>query len=179
MSNVIQFPRPHADPQPSERPKFTNWELKTRARGWFATANGWSIGKAFSIQTLAGMRGWRHSERDRMDHQEWYRSLRNGRPGAAAAIVGHNYPGDRNNAHYGIDGPRELAEFYGLALHVAPAGAQASWHFPGHSVLLVMTPPGVDVVWPTDEEMDRTSLDYWRMRGRDSIPPEYLPDPLA
>ncbi len=40
-----------------------------------------------------------------------------------------------------------------LIVHHAPAGAAASWYFPGHTLLIVITRPGVEVVWPTDREM--------------------------
>lgn len=151
----------------------TNWELKQRARKWFADANGWTDrGKDFDILTLADTRRHHHyyrHENERMDHETSYRLLRsNGAPGKAVALVGHNYPGEHGGARYGIIQPQKLAERYGLTLHVAPAGAKASWHYPTHSVLLVMTHPRISVVWPTEEEMAQTMRDYFRWRDRPS-----------
>jgi hypothetical protein len=116
-----------------------------KARQRFAEANGWTIAKhSFGLDTLArgGVHGRGYPGRDdgHVDHSEWYR-----KDGHAIAIVGHPYPEDKTYL--------QGVEQRNLIVHHAPAGAAASWYSPGHTLLIVITRPGVEVVWPTEKEM--------------------------
>jgi hypothetical protein len=132
-----------------------------KARQQFADANGWRIGKWFSFQDLVGRQVSHHdaSYSVLVDHGECFRDGR--RP---AAIVGHNYSCNDESTNtstmYGTAGVTRVAEHFGLVVHVAPAGAAASWYFPNHSTLLVITRPGVEVVWPTPRQMVDTAIGH-------------------
>src|SRR5436190_2772170 len=127
-----------------------------RARLWFARANGWTRAApgAFGHKTLArgGVNDGRYEwYRDSPpDHAEHYRKNRR-----AIAIVGHNYDGSGagSGTHYGTEDITRFAERMGLVVHVAPAGKAASWYYPGACTLLVITRPGIEIVWPTPEQM--------------------------
>src|SRR5271170_7316264 len=150
----------------------TKWELKQSAAKQFAKANGWRFGKYFDRYRLAGIRASGGGCSTLGDHAQYFWKDR--RP---VAIVAHNYPAgsrhdygkeflgrtltgdefeldpmffpDYGDNHYGVVGIAREAGELGLVTHVAPAGAAASWYFPGHSILLVVTRPGIEVVWPT------------------------------
>jgi hypothetical protein len=136
-----------------------------RARNQFAAANGWKVGKFFSLDQLIRNKkntGSSNSPRalglrdSRMaDHPEFFRL--NGYP---VALLGHSYRG--GGAGY-IDGMKEMAaRFAGqLVLHIPPAGTAASWYYPGGALPMLLTRPDVTkIVWPTEQEMTAMAAAY-------------------
>jgi hypothetical protein len=126
-----------------------------KARQQFADANGWTVGKWFALDDLiAPLQGIPFapqliSDMDiscMVDHAECFRKDRK-----PVAIVGHNYDG--HGTQYGWQGITEFCAPLGLMVRVAPAGKAASWYYPNHATLLVITQPDVQVVWPTLEQM--------------------------
>jgi hypothetical protein len=142
------------------------------ARQQFADANGWRVSKFFALRDLvAPLKGipLPYFETDFeqsaiVDHAECFRKDRK-----PVAIVGHNYDG--HGLQYGWERIAEFCAPLGLLVHVAPAGKVASWYYPGHSTLLVITQPGIEVVWPTAEQMvknaERRALYLESVRQRD------------
>jgi hypothetical protein len=132
-----------------------NYIIKACAR--FAAANAWRVAKhCFSVDVLAAGRAYdrSYSHPVGFDHAEFYRDA-NGR--FSTAIVAHNYDPSEEAA-------RQLAEGYDLVVHLPPAGRAASWYYPGHTLPICVTRPGVTVVWPTPEEMVTNAADhaaYW------------------
>lgn len=151
------------------------------ARNRFAEANGWRYTRRdFTLDALIRRmhQGGKHDRRltgadgrrleylhsNPFDHRE---SFRLGGPSAGgknmpAAILGHNY---------GADGPdakllrRLIDDLDGaLVLHVPPVGEAASWYYPGATLPMCVTRPGVSVVWPTFEEMAEFAAVYQRAR---------------
>jgi hypothetical protein len=151
----------------------TDWYI-AKGRLQFARANGWRPAKSyFSVREFLtaeqrrslGCRLDGYSDCPGLDHPELFRKDR--RP---VAIVGHNYGGlDGHDTREVV----EIATRYGLGLHFAPAGAAASWYFPGSTTLVVLTRPEITtIVWPTADEMAAMIVDrdaYWaRQRAREA-----------
>ena len=129
------------------------------ARQQFADANGWRVAKrGFHMDVL--VRGGMHSGYygshggSYLDHAECYRKDR-----FAVAMVGHQY-GDPPNYPSGMTQGIAIAERYGLIVHVAPAGKVASWYYPHFATLIVVTRPGIEVVWPTAEQMAMNEVEH-------------------
>jgi hypothetical protein len=144
-------------------------DIEQAARQHFADANGWRIGKWFAFRDLVppGIlpRGVSDGDIDYgvlVDHGECYRQGRK-----PVAIVGHNYDGDYS-VKYGTEKITDIAEQHGLVVHIAPAGKAASWYYPNHATLLVITRPGIEIVWPTPQQMVAHAMtwavDYERRR---------------
>jgi hypothetical protein len=163
-------------------------QVKQEAAQQFAEANGWRVGNPFNRYRLAGVRwtDFTYCSSARYatlgDHAEYFWKDR--RP---AAIVAHNYPagnGDDGTPflgraltgkepelevlpgggnHYGVADIAREAGKLGLVTHVAPAGAAASWYYPNWTLLLVVTRPGIEVVWPTSQQMVATAM-LWAIR---------------
>jgi peptidoglycan/xylan/chitin deacetylase (PgdA/CDA1 family) len=124
------------------------------ARERFAAANNWRYSRGFTIDAcINGKYSGGMNDRDAgyeiglttFDHPEYYRWPKafGGRP---AAIMGHNYhDGDLRKLIDKLAGA--------LVLHVPPAGKAASWYYPGGTLPMCATQPGVRVVWPTESEM--------------------------
>jgi hypothetical protein len=130
----------------------------------FAKANGWSIGKQFSINLLISGRtnnGGNYYDsgqfdRSLIDHPEYFKVGR--RP---VAIAAHNYdgsaPGCADHLRAAV-----ATRFAGqLVLHIPAAGKAASWYYPGGTMPMVLTRPDVkEIVWPTEEEMADMAAAY-------------------
>jgi len=156
-------------------------EIEHEARQQFANANGWSFGRGFSLRALANNMmhgGWGGCSDSVGDHAEHYRKDRR-----AVALVAHNYPAssyedceqfygrvltgtesdlapNTSDDHYGVSGIARKVGQWGLVTHVAPAGRAASWYYPNHSILIVVTRPGVEIIWPTPQQMVATAMSW-------------------
>jgi hypothetical protein len=134
------------------RDRWRAWEmhqqtmaLRACAANAFATLNGWRrTRRAFRADTLArhgchdassrwGCPSWPHAL---FDHPVYFRELQ--RPYRAAAVIGQPYGTSLETA-------RELAAELGLIVH-APPNLTASWWYPGHARLFVVTRPDVSSV---------------------------------
>jgi hypothetical protein len=155
------------------------------ARDRFAQANGWRYAqRGFTLDAL--IRGTAHGGKsDRrlfdylhsnpFDHRESFRLPKSdgGRP---VAILAHNYGAD------GEDGQllrRLINDLEGkLVLHVPPTGEAASWYYPGATLPMCVTRPGIEVIWPTFDEMAEFAETY--KRAREARHPEagtWIPEP--
>lgn len=131
--------------QRSDDPIYRVPPFKRRAVEHFALLNGWrwdpayhftpeGLGKA-SNNYKPGPLGWR-------DHALYFQGPRpNGRGWINVAIVGQPYAG--------ADCRAELAELerQGFRIHTPPRGGKASIWFPGQTLFIVVTLPGVEVKW--------------------------------
>jgi hypothetical protein len=138
--------------------------INPTARNQFAAANGWKVGKFFSLDQLIRKKKNTGSSNDPhviglrdmvADHPEHFRL--NGYP---VALLGHNYRG--TSGRY-IDGIKDtVARFAGqIVLHIPPAGNAASWYYPGGTLPMLLTRPDItEIVWPTDEEMAAMAAAY-------------------
>jgi hypothetical protein len=157
----------------------SKWEIKKSAAKQFAAANGWRLGRYFDRWTFAGIKAQGTCYTSLGDHADYFWKDRK-----PVAIAAHNYPGPEEGTeflgrtltgseleldpmfyegggnHYGVADIAREAGALGLVTHVAPTGAAASWYYPHHSVLIVVTRPGIEIVWPTPEQTDSTARDW-------------------
>lgn len=132
-------------------------DYKTACRLDFAAANGWRLAKhSFTLQVLErngvfdGTGTYQDWPALVLDHAEFYRRDRR-----AVAIVAHNYAGRDLQL-------REWLEDSGLnlTLHCPSAGKRASWYYPNGTLPMCLTRPGIDVLWPTEEQMAETERNH-------------------
>jgi hypothetical protein len=127
-------------------------ELHIEAEHAFGTINGWRTDASYYFpperlgrphhQWEQNLSGWR-------DHSIYYKAPRHdGKRGFVnIAIVGHPYglaPSWANDLHGLISN--------GYQLHVPPAGAYASIWYPGATLFLVLTLPGITVRWLPEQQ---------------------------
>lgn len=139
-----------------------SWNMRANhvaARDKFAAANGWkaSDSSLISFDLLASGKkhdgGKAYSHPPHCDHPDYFR-----KDGYPVAIVAHNYEHDAPRLRALIDGRDDLC------LHVPEFGNVASWYFPFHALPMAIVRPGVEIVWPTDEEMTATAATYFEER---------------
>jgi hypothetical protein len=112
----------------------------------FGRLNGWALSQSvFGMQSIgrtqrrrddhcADLESWE-------DHRLWYRADRPGR-GLYAALVSQPY-GPIERYREDLD---KSANEHGLQWHLAP-NPYASFHYPGQTLFIVMTMPGIEVKW--------------------------------
>jgi hypothetical protein len=119
---------------------YKEFTLRRTAAVEFGRLNGWTITRyAFGIQSIgrAHRRSDDHSLESWEDHRVFYCADR-----IHAALVSQPY-GKIEDYRDDLD---EGAAKYGLQWHLAPK-PYASFHYPGRTLFIVMTTPGVEVKW--------------------------------
>ncbi len=124
------------------------WILKDIAAQEFAAINGWRACDLFPLSRLAKQRSGRTPLQWPCDHALAFKEGRR-----AVAFVTQPYAG--HDAQKIITEVRTVADIHGLALHLPPGGVHASIHFPGRTLFLVMTRPGVVVRWLPEQQTSR------------------------
>lgn len=119
----------------------------------FAALNGWRLSdRQFDLVALRDgknrSRGYitSYGPHSVLDHGEFYYGA-DKRP---VAIVGHPYWSTNGKDCRPADQEPEVIEWataHGLVLRQCPE-RNASWHFPGWTVLIVLTRPDTPIVWP-------------------------------
>jgi hypothetical protein len=125
----------------------TRWTLKDLAAQEFAAINGWRACRSlFPLSRLAKpcsgrtlLRWWP------CDHALAFKEGRK-----AAAFVTQPYPDQ--DPQQTIAEVGRVADIHGLTLHLPPGGVHASIHYPGRTLFLVMTRPGVVVRWLPEQQ---------------------------
>jgi hypothetical protein len=144
--------------------------INETARNQFAAANGWKVGKDFSLDQLILKKknGNKYvHNRQLADHPEYFRA-----DGYPVALLGHNYRGTGDGY---IDGVKEMVATLGgkIVLHIPPARERASWYFPGNTLPMLLTRPDItEIVWPTEAEMVTMAAAYAaELLRRRPVPP--------
>src|SRR5665213_4544005 len=123
--------------------------LQNDATTAFADVNGWKVSERgftpdrIGLTTPGSSRGaWYGLCSGWIDHAIYFRAPRPGkRIGQNIAIVGQPY------GHRMFDEERKALTEFGLVVHTPPGGIYASIWYPGATLFLVVTLPGVDVKW--------------------------------
>jgi hypothetical protein len=125
---------------------YKEFALRHSAAVEFGRLNGWAVTRrAFSVQSIG--RAHRGGFDGRMeswgDHRVWYSADR-----MCMAIVSQPY----GKIELYRDDLDEDAAKYGLQWHLAP-NPYASFHYPGQTLFIVMTAPGVKVKWLPEQTL--------------------------